>query len=226
MESTAACVAGIFWQPKTVGVRHIISHERRSSSEDRGLVTSVTPPVRTFEGCEATEVTLHTACQGRGPEFASSLGMALSRIVTHVLLAAAILAGAHLAACSRNRLPRPQRTAGDAKHTDEAALLATHPPPAALPEIISERPSARAKWLGGTWVWRRNSWVWERGGWIENPEKLLLVESQVRYTKEGLVEFCPRRWVNAEGQVMAAPAVVTPAGTPPTPQLREEHTVP
>ena len=152
--------------------------------------------------------------------------MALSRIVTHVLLTGAILAGTHLAACSRNRLPRPQRTAGDAIQTDETAILATHPPPAALPEIISERPSERAQWLAGSWVWQRSSWVWERGGWIENPERLRLVDSQVRYTKEGLVEFCPRRWVNAEGQVMEAPVIVAPAATPPTPALREEHTVP
>jgi len=105
-------------------------------------------------------------------------------------------------------------------------VLATHPPPAALPEIVSERPHKSAQWLAGDWVWQRNSRVWQRGGWIENPERLRLVESQGRYTKDGTLEYCPRRWVNAKGEEMEAPPITKPAATPPTPVLREENTVP
>jgi hypothetical protein len=153
--------------------------------------------------------------------------MALSRMVPHLICLGAIIAGVPSLGCSGSRLARPQSSEGDAARTNESAVVATHPPPAALPEIVSERPSDRAQWLAGTWVWEGNSWVWERGGWIENPESLRLVDSQVRYAKDGTLEFCPRRWVNAEGDETAqSPPIVEPAATPPTTELREENTVP
>jgi hypothetical protein len=146
----------------------------------------------------------------------------LLRIVTLLI----VVIAACTPACSQGKLRMPERALGNASRTDETAVVATHPPPAALPEIISLRPSKRAQWLPGTWIWQWNSWVWERGGWIENPERLRLIESQVRYTKEGTVEFCPRRWVDIRGETAPAPAIVVPAATPPTPELREEHTIP
>lgn len=104
--------------------------------------------------------------------------------------------------------------------------IATHPPPAALPEIVSERPSNQAQWLHGVWTWERKSWVWKRGGWIENPDQFRLIESQVRYTKDGTLLYYPRRWVDASGNEVKEPEIVHPAATPPTPRLAEEDTIP
>jgi hypothetical protein len=152
--------------------------------------------------------------------------MLLLRFVTPLLILGACSGGLLSVACNRVRLPRPPSAPSEARLTEESKVFVTHPPPAALPEIVPDPPSQQAEWLAGSWVWRANSWVWDRGGWISNADRLRLVETQVHYTQDGTIEFCPRQWLDANGHPVEAPAVVRPAATPPTPALPESQTIP
>jgi hypothetical protein len=125
--------------------------------------------------------------------------------------------------CGGSRLPKPPTIPN---HQSDPSEIATHPPPAALPEIVSERPSKAAQWLPGVWIWQEKSWVWKRGGWIENPGNARLVESQVRYTRDGTLLYYRRRWVEISGAEVDEPEIVRPAATPPIPRLPEEDTIP
>ncbi len=105
-------------------------------------------------------------------------------------------------------------------------VTATHPPPAALPEIVPEAPSETARWLDGYWIFRGDNWVWIRGGWIEVPPGVFLVPSRFWIEEGGVLAFCERRWVDDQGRTVKEPEIVEPAATPPTPTLPENLTLP
>lgn len=132
-------------------------------------------------------------------------------------------------ACGGSRVPevptinvQPEITEGEV----EAAVSVTHPPPAALPEIVSERPSESAAWLDGFWNWQQSTWVWQRGGWIELTRGERLRPSRFWYGEDGVLYFVTREWRDESEAVIEPPEIIEPAGTPPTPMLAEGATVP
>ena len=83
-------------------------------------------------------------------------------------------------------LPLPAQTAPPA----EAYVEVPYPPPAALSEMISERPASDTVWRDGGWVWRGRYYVWERGGWVR-PGELRFAPWRLRYEPDGQAMFAP-----------------------------------
>lgn len=105
-------------------------------------------------------------------------------------------------------------------------MTVTHPPPAALPEVVSEAPSESALWLDGYWRWEGDEWVWVRGGWVREEPDLLLVRARFWYGEKGVLKFSDRAWINSTGELREQPEVLRPAATPPSPRLPESSTLP
>jgi len=105
-------------------------------------------------------------------------------------------------------------------------MVVSHPPPAALPEIVPEQPAEAAVWLDGYWTFRADNWVWVRGGWIDGRSSVRLVLSRFWYDKNGVLKFSDRQFQSPEGRAVTTPEILLAAATPPTPLLSEEATVP
>jgi hypothetical protein len=58
------------------------------------------------------------------------------------------------------------------------------------------------------------------------PQGVQLVPSHFSIEEGGVLRFCERRWINAQGQTVESPKVLKPAATPPTPTLPENSTLP
>lgn len=132
-------------------------------------------------------------------------------------------------ACGGPRVPevpmidvQPGMSPGDT----EEAVSVTHPPPAALPEVVSPRPSDKAAWVDGFWNWQQSTWVWRRGGWVELNSGERLRPSRFWYGQDGVLYFVAEEWRDENDVVVKPPEIIAPAGTPPTPMLAEEATVP
>lgn len=116
----------------------------------------------------------------------------------------------------------PEANSPDAEGTESVG----HPPPAALPEIVTKRPSETATWLDGFWNWQQGTWVWQRGGWIELQDGQRLRPSRFWYGEDGVLYFATQEWQDANEAVIEPPEIIAPAATPPTPLLAEDATVP
>jgi len=114
----------------------------------------------------------------------------------------------------------------EAEPRADGAIEVAHPPPAALPEIVSKSPSTDALWLDGHWIWRGQSWAWQRGGWIRVPKGTTATRWRVWYEPDGRMLFAESLWFNPDGSGREAPTIVEPAGSPTTPTLSEEATTP
>jgi hypothetical protein len=114
-------------------------------------------------------------------------------------------------ACSSS-LPAPPATA----HPKRAFLEVPYPPPAALVEVVPERPKDDAAvWLDGHWVWRGRYYVWQRGGWVIPPENGAYAAWQSVLAKAGRIVCAPSAWYGPDGRPLPPPKVLTVARTPP-----------
>lgn len=122
------------------------------------------------------------------------------------------------AACASS-LPEPAR----AVHPARAFIEVPYPPPAALVEVVPERPEDGDDlvWVDGHWVWRGRYYVWQRGGWIQPPENAAYASWQAMLSSDGRLLFAPGAWYDETQRELAPPAPVRVARTPPN-QLTPE----
>ena len=90
--------------------------------------------------------------------------------------------------CGAPTVPEPTSASNDELQEEPRSVDVTHPPPAALPEIVPDPPSKTAVWLDGQWAWQGRTWLWRRGGWVE-PGNLRLVPSRIVYDRVGTLSF-------------------------------------
>jgi hypothetical protein len=123
-----------------------------------------------------------------------------------------LLAGLALAvAACGSSLPDPD----DASHPANAFVEVPYPPPAALVEVVPDRPDGSAVWVDGNWVWRGRHYVWQRGGWVHAPDKGAYANWQAYLARDGRLLFAPGTWYDAKQQPLDAPAPLKVARTPP-----------
>jgi hypothetical protein len=117
-------------------------------------------------------------------------------------------------------LPRPKFI----EQPSDAFEAVPYPPPAALSELVPERPSGKSLvWIDGSWVWRGHYYVWQRGGWTESPTDIGFAEWKLRYTDDGRLEYAPSAWRDATGKRKREP-IVKPAVSPPNEVTAEFQT--
>lgn len=123
-----------------------------------------------------------------------------------------LLAGFALtsAACGSS-LPDPE----NATHLANAFVEVPYPPPAALVEVVPDRPDGSSVWVDGNWVWRGRYYVWQRGGWVHAPSSSAYASWQVYLAPDGRLLFAPGTWYDAQHQPLDAPAQIKVASTPP-----------
>lgn len=101
-------------------------------------------------------------------------------------------------------------------HPRRAFAEVPYPPPAALVEVVPERPDASdAVWLDGHWIWRGRYYVWQRGGWMIPPENTAYATWQSVLTKDGRIVFAPGVWYGADRRPVQAPKTIAVAKSPP-----------
>lgn len=103
-----------------------------------------------------------------------------------------------------------------------------YPPPAALVEVVSERPTSTAEatvWVDGNWAWRGSQYVWQRGGWLVPPKGGRYATWQVYLAADGRLLFATGTWYDAATQrPLPAPEWVAAARTPPNQVTSEKQT--
>lgn len=100
-------------------------------------------------------------------------------------------------------------------HPGRAFTEVPYPPPAALVEVVPERPAEATVWLDGHWVWRGRYYVWNRGGWLRPPENAAYATWQSRLRKDGRLLFAPGAWYDDRHRTIAPPEPLAVARTPP-----------
>jgi hypothetical protein len=123
-----------------------------------------------------------------------------------------LLAGLALtiSACGSS-LPDPKSTTQLAN----AFVEVPYPPPAALVEVVPDRPDHDAIWVDGNWVWRGRHYVWQRGGWVHAPTGAAYASWQAYLARDGRLLFAPGIWYDAQHQPIEAPTPLLVARTPP-----------
>lgn len=127
-----------------------------------------------------------------------------------------------LAACGAPTVPQPPVS----PHLSDSATPVTHPPPAALPEIVPAQPDPKAVWVDGHWIWQGKEWFWKRGGWVHVPAGARLTDWHAWYEGDGTLLFTDSHWLDADRHVIDDPPFLRPAASPPTPLVSEEATPP
>jgi hypothetical protein len=117
-------------------------------------------------------------------------------------------------------LPRPPVT----EHPSGAYTDVAYPPPAALAEVVPERPPMDAVWLDGDWAFRASGYSWVRGGWVTPPEGAAYAPSRVFYAGDGRILFAPAGWYTKTGEKIEHIEPVVPAGTPTNEYTAESQT--
>jgi hypothetical protein len=98
-----------------------------------------------------------------------------------------------------------------------------YPPPAALVEVVPERPDRSAVWVDGYWVWRGRSYVWQRGGWVHAPDGAAYASWQANLAQDGRLLFAPGTWYDDKRQRLDPPSVLEAARTPPNQTTSESE---
>jgi len=101
-------------------------------------------------------------------------------------------------------------------HPRSAFVEVPYPPPAALVEVVPQRPDdGDAVWLDGHWIWRGRYYVWQRGGWMIPPEGASYATWQSVLTKDGRLVFAAGAWYGPDRHLISPPKTISVAGTPP-----------
>jgi hypothetical protein len=114
------------------------------------------------------------------------------------------------AACGGS-LPAPETSA----HPASAFIEVPYPPPAALVEVVPDRPDSASVWVDGNWAWRGRHYVWQRGGWVHAPEHAGYATWQAYLASDGRLLFAPGTWYDEQHRALDAPDPLRVARTPP-----------
>jgi hypothetical protein len=121
-------------------------------------------------------------------------------------------------------LPTPETATQPAT----AFVEVPYPPPAALVEVVPERPTSPAGatvWVDGNWTWRGSQYVWQRGGWLVPPKGSSYATWQVYLAPDGRLLFATGTWYDAAThRPLPAPEWVAAARTPPNQVTSEKQT--
>lgn len=90
-------------------------------------------------------------------------------------------------------------------------ILVPRPPPVVPVEIQPHQPVKDAVWVEGQWLWAGERWQWKHGGWVVPPEGATLSVWAYSYQQDGRVRFWPATWLNAEGQPIPEPKMLSSA---------------
>lgn len=101
-----------------------------------------------------------------------------------------------------------------AVHPGRAFVEVPYPPPAALVEVVPDRPPGDSVWVDGHWVWMGRYYVWHRGGWLRPPENASYATWQSRLKKDGRLLFAPGAWYDDSHRPIAPPEPLVVARTP------------
>ncbi len=86
------------------------------------------------------------------------------------------------------------------RHPRSAFEEVPYPPPAALPEVVPDRPKGcECVWVEGSWRFRNKSFAWRKGGWFIPPEGVQYARAEVFFASDGRVMYAPGTWYDAEG---------------------------
>jgi len=125
-----------------------------------------------------------------------------------------------LLGCS-SALPSPKTT----EHPLAAFVEVPYPPPAALSEMVPERPAASgAVWIDGEWLFHGQGFVWRRGGWVVPPTGGSFAPWRSWYRRDGRLMLAPGSWYDAHHERLRAPHPLLPAFTPPNELTSEAQT--
>jgi hypothetical protein len=126
-----------------------------------------------------------------------------------------------LVACGSPSLPAPSA----AQHPLSAFREVPYPPPAALAEMVPERPDRPGLvWIDGEWVFHGSSFVWRRGGWVAPPPAGRFATWQSWYRRDGRLMLASGTWYDAKHERIRRPEPVVPAQTPPNEVTSEFQT--
>jgi hypothetical protein len=138
-------------------------------------------------------------------------------ILYKTLASAALL----LLGCGGVSLPAPN--AG--QHPLSAYREVPYPPPAALAEMVPERPDQPdLVWIDGEWVFHGSSFVWRRGGWVAPPPTGRFAPWQAWYRRDGRLMLASSAWYDAKNQRIRRVRALVPAQTPPNEVTSELQT--
>ncbi|HWA74055.1 MAG TPA: hypothetical protein VG937_17050 [Polyangiaceae bacterium] len=111
------------------------------------------------------------------------------------------------------------------RHPKSAYSEVPYPPPAALAETVTPRPSqSGAVWVEGGWEFRGKTYSWQRGGWTLPPANARFARSDVSYPLDGRVLFAPGTWYDDKGNILDQVRPSVPAGTPRNDYTSETET--
>jgi hypothetical protein len=98
-----------------------------------------------------------------------------------------------------------------ATQPDDAFVDVPYPPPAAHVEQLPPKPSARAVWVDGQWVWN-GGWVWTPGAWVAVPGNARFAPWALRRTTDGQLQFAAAAWRDPTGrELRGGPRVLATA---------------
>lgn len=124
---------------------------------------------------------------------------------------AAIIAAASSAlvtGCSA-ALPRPPAAQVSASDYVPVAFSPRTPPV----EFVPPRPSKKAVWVDGSWVWTNNRYVWRFGSWVIPPRGARHARwVVVRRASDGQLFFAPSSWKDASGKTIEDSSFVNALG--------------
>ena len=108
-----------------------------------------------------------------------------------------------LCACGGD-LPRPAYVG---QHSD-ALTPVQYPPPPARVEFVPKRPTHRAVWIDGEWVWQGRRWSWRTGRWVVPPAGAGFSPWTMVRGEDGTTYYAGGTWRDAHGRILTAPTAL------------------
>lgn len=112
-------------------------------------------------------------------------------------------------ACGLSRLPAPPLVG----HPTGALTQVPFPPPPARVEVVPPRPTDRAVWIDGEWIWQARRWAWRRGRWVVPPQGASFAPWTSVRNEAGVLFFAEGAWRDAAGRPVADPKPLALART-------------
>lgn len=101
------------------------------------------------------------------------------------------------------------------RHPSTAFDEVPYPPPAALAEVVADKPdNCDCVWVEGSWRFRNKSYAWRKGGWFARPENARYARPRVSFSTDGRVMYAPGTWYDATGNPIENVRPLVPAMRP------------